>query len=99
MANAGETFSEGASISSTSVAVSSVKILAKNPSRKGVIVLNNDDTNALYIALGHHADISSQVTYRIAPLSQWVMTVAIYTGNIFAIRSAGSGTAFVTELT
>lgn len=82
---------------SPNVALTSVQIIGSNASRKGFILYNNS-ANSCYINFA--ATASSNSCSIIVPTFaswSWTMTGGTYTGQISAIRNAGSGTIIVTE--
>ncbi len=85
-------------INSASVATTSIVIVPSNPSRKGLIIYNNS-ANSVYIAYGPTCISATKMTAIIPTFQQWVMPVPIYTGDISAIRNAGTGICMSTELT
>lgn len=83
---------------SATVATSNVKILSANANRKGLIVYNNS-ANSGYVAYGQAANSNTSMSRILATFAQFVMEAPIYTGDIYAIRNAGTGTFLCTELT
>ncbi len=83
---------------SASVTTASVQIIAANVNRIGLIIYNNS-ANSIYLAYGSAANSSNNMTRILPTFTQFVMEPPIYTGAIFGIRNAGSGTCLVTELT
>lgn len=95
----GKFFASTAVISaSPSITTSSAQIIGANANRKGLILYNNS-ANSVYIAYTSPANSSTNMTAIVATFAQWVMTFPIYTGAIYGIRNAGSGTVLATELT
>ncbi len=84
---------------SANVAQSSVQIIGTNAARRYIMFYNNG-ANSMYINFGQAAN-SSTCSVIVATFSTWVWPASqvIYTGPIFAIRNAGTGTVVVTEFT
>ncbi len=83
---------------SPSILLVSQLIIAANPDRKGLIIYNNS-ANSVYLAYGSPASSSTNMTRILPTFTQFIMEVPIYTGPIYGIRNAGSGTCLVTQLT
>lgn len=73
-------------------------IIAANPNRIGLILYNNS-ANSIYLAYGSAANSSTNMTKILATFANVTMEQPIYTGAIYGIRNAGTGTVLVTELT
>lgn len=80
-----------------SVLLVSQQVLAQNLLRKGLIVYNNS-TNSVYIAFDSTASSATHMTAIIPTFAQWIAPTPCYTGPIAAIRNAGNGALFITEL-
>ena len=91
------TVASAGTLSSVASSATSVLLLAANPNRLGVVVVN-ESTATLYIKYGATASLTSY-TYSIAPGATWEMPTRAYSGQIDAIWSAANGNARVTELT
>lgn len=76
----------------------SVPLALRNPTRRGMILVNTD-ANSLYLRYGDTATVSSLGwTYIIGPNGTWEMPVPVYSGRIDGIwAAAGSGVAEITE--
>ncbi len=94
-------FSSTTATVTTSAAIpvtpSAVLIVAANANRKGLIVYNNSG-NSIYIKYGS-AGTASVLTRILATFANFTMEQPIYTGDLYATRNAGAGSAVVTELT
>lgn len=81
---------------SASVATTSVVVLPANRWRNGLTIYNNS-ANSVYLTFGPISS-GSTCTRILATFAQWDMLgPVIYTGQISAIRNAGSGTLVITE--
>lgn len=85
-------------ITSPTVTTSSVKILSANSKRIGLLAYNNS-SNSIYICFGKSGNAGTVMTAIIGAFANWTMPHPIYTGEIWAIRNAGTGTVAFTELT
>ena len=74
------------------------KIVSANSSRKGLILFNNS-SNSVYVALGSAANSANNMTFIMATFSHLILPMPIYLGDVFGIRNAGTGTVLSTELT
>lgn len=84
---------------SLNVALVSTLVVAANPARKGLLIYNNS-ANSIYLKYGYSPVTSGNCTRILATFTHLEMTGPyIYTGPIYGIRNAGSGTCTVTELT
>jgi hypothetical protein len=84
---------------SATITTASVKIISANPARLGLILYNNS-ANSVYICLGQAANSSNSLTFILPTFQHLVLpTSPIYTGDIYGIRNAGTGTVVSTELT
>lgn len=87
-----------ATLSNVNDSDSNQTLLAANPDRLGVIVVN-DSTATLFLKYGVTASATS-FTYKIGPGSTWEMPGVVYTGIIDGIWDANAaGAARCTELT
>lgn len=88
-----------ASISSKASSATTIRLLAPNPVRRGVILVNTD-ANDLYLRYGDTATTASNGwTYKISAGATWEMPQPIYAGRIDGIwTAAGAGVAEMTEL-
>lgn len=83
-------------IYSSSVGTSQQIIAPKNLDRVGIYIWN-DGGSILFVSLGF-TPTSSLFTFRLSPNSGEFISRPVFTGNIHAIRSSGSGNVLVTEL-
>ena len=90
--------SQSAGITSLTVGTTSVKILSSNSLRRGAIVYNSINAN-LFLALGVAANNTTRCSFFMTNQSHLILPLPIYTGDIFAMRTAGSGIIAVTEIT
>lgn len=90
----------GASVTSVASAAASTQLLAANPARLGVTIVNTD-ANALYIVYGTTANTTAgNFSYIIGAGATWEMPWGVvYSGPIYGIwASDGSGVAEITEI-
>lgn len=86
-----------ATVTNVESSASSVQLIAANPERNGLAIVNTD-ANLLTIKYGATASATS-CTATIAQNAAWTMPAPIYTGRIDGIWAAdGSGHAVITEL-
>lgn len=78
------------------VGSSSVKILAADPARIGLIIYNPDNS-AVYISYGVAALIGSTVSLEIPGKERAAGDSPVYTGDVFAVRTGGTSYIFCTE--
>lgn len=82
---------------SANVTTSSVLILDSNPARRGFTLYNNS-SNSCYVTFGPTSS-SASPTAIVASFVSYTPTLPVnYTGQISAIRNAGTGTIIITEL-
>ncbi len=86
------------SITSVSNAMSSTQLLASNANRIGASIFNDDTAASLYIKMGTAASTTS-FTVKVGPGGFYELPQPCYTGAIYAIASAATGSARITELT
>lgn len=79
------------------VTTTSQKIISANPERIGLIIYNNS-SNTGYIAFGSTANSANNMTRPITTFAAWDSPLPVFTGEIYAIRNAGTGTFIITEL-
>lgn len=82
---------------SATITTSSVKIIAANADRVGLILYNNS-ANSVYIALGSAANSNTNMSFIVPTFTSLVLPQPIYTGDIYGIRNAGTGAVILTEL-
>lgn len=83
---------------SPNVLTSAIKILDANPARKGLILYNNS-ANSAYIKLGASGNAGTDMSFIMATFTSFMLPVKpIFTGELWAIRNAGSGVICCTEL-
>lgn len=80
----------------TNVALVSVVIAAANANRKGFIIYNNS-ANSVYMTYGATTN-SATPTAILATFAHYQQGVTNYTGQISAIRNAGTGNCIFNEL-
>lgn len=92
-----QTKANSAAITTKSVSLTSIELLASNPDREGVIVYNNSN-RAMYVKLGSTASTSS-FTIKLEAFDYYEVPAG-YTGSIHALWSdaGASGDARITEL-
>lgn len=79
------------------VALASVKILDANANRQGLVIFNNS-SNSTYLSYGV-ASIAAECAEILTTFNQMKMTgPGVYTGEIHAIRNAGTGNCVCWEL-
>jgi hypothetical protein len=84
-------------VSESLVAAVSKVIIGANPKRKGLIIYNNGG-NTAYITFGP-VSAGNACTTNVASFQSWSMLGnVVYTGQIAAIRNAGTGVMVITEL-
>ena len=84
-------------LTSVTVATVSISLLASNPLRRQFLLFN-DGTNNVFVAFAAVASTTA-FTVRIPANGFYESVPDGYTGDVFAIRSAGSGAVKVTEIT
>ncbi len=84
-------------ITTASILLVSQKVLDVNAARKGLIIYNNS-TNSVYIAFDSTVNSGTHMTAIIPTFAQWIAPTPCYTGAVAAIRNAGNGALFITEL-
>lgn len=93
--------SSDSSLTSVAGSAVSVQLLAANPNRKGVVIVN-DSTAVLYVALGATASTSRYSYYMKGTVngepSHLEVTLRGYTGRIDGIWASATGNARITEL-
>lgn len=82
---------------SPNVTTTSVKILAANDERAGLIIYNNS-ANSGYVCFGQAANSSTSMSVIIPTFTQIIFPLPTYPGDIYAIRNAGTGAFIITEL-
>lgn len=80
------------------VTTTSVKLIDVNKDRLGLILYNNS-SNSIYIALGSAANSNTNMTFIIPTFASLTLPAPVYTGVVHGIRNAGTGTVLCTELT
>lgn len=84
-------------ITSANVATSSVVVVPRNSTRKGFVIYNNS-ANSVYITYGPTSN-GSTCTRILATFANFEsMGPTVYTGEISAIRNAGTGSLIITEI-
>lgn len=89
-----------AAVMSMTVAISTtpIQVASLNLRRKGFVAYN-PSTTAIYVAYDVTANVTSHLTFSVAPATSWVMPNPIYQGPIAAVRAAtGDGKLLVTEM-
>jgi hypothetical protein len=73
-----------------------IKIIGQNDNRVGFMLYNNS-ANSAYITYGA-ANGSSTCSFILATFTQYVHMATIWwTGELYAVRNAGSGSIIITE--
>lgn len=74
-------------------------VVSANPSRKGLILLN-DSKKSVYLRFGTSPATSSDYTLKLGSQEEWIMPKEYYTGAIHGVWDAdSSGSLRVTEIT
>lgn len=84
-----------ATLSSISSSTSSQAVVAANPGRKGLILVNDSTANA-YVAFAATAT-TSVYTLKMEAASTWILQAPVHTGAISVIWDAANGSLKVTE--
>jgi len=86
-----------ARLSSLASAATSQPLVAANPDRRGLIVVNTD-ANDLFLKYGATAS-TADFSVKVAAGGSWTMPAPVFTGRIDAIWAGdGAGAAVATEL-
>lgn len=84
------------------ITTSSVKIVNANPARKALVLYNNS-ANSVYLSTATPATSGTNLFYILPTFTQVSLTQlmpnTVYTGAIYGIRNAGTGSVVVTEFT
>lgn len=89
-------FSKSTTSNSVTVANTSTLVLAANPNRK-YVALVNDSNEVIYISLGVAAVLNKGIRLNAEGGSYEIDSENLYTGSIYAICSSGSKVLTVTE--
>lgn len=84
--------------SATIGTTASVKVVAANARRVGLLLYNNS-ANSVYIKYGSAGDTGNDMTVIIPTFATWMMPTPVYTGILYGKRNAGTGSVVATELT
>lgn len=83
---------------SATMTTTSIRIIAANPQRIGLLLYNNSG-NSAYIKYGSSGDSANNMSFILGANANWVMPQPVFTGELWGKRNSGTGTVVATELT